>query len=56
MTLESTVALRMTDELRAKIDKLAEEEQRTFSQMTRILLEKGYVQHTRFVPKNGKKQ
>lgn len=57
-TLETTVGIRMTEELRAKIEKLATEDQRTFSQMARILLEKGYTQHTRFVvePKNGKKQ
>lgn len=46
-TLDRNVSIRMPEELAAVIDKLAEEDQRTFSQMARILLEKGIRRHTR---------
>lgn len=54
-TLDRNVSIRMPEDLAAVIDKLAEEDQRTFSQMARILLEKGIRQHTRYVIPTTKK-
>ena len=44
-TLDRNVSIRMPEELATEIDQMAEEDRRTFSQMARILLEKGIVQH-----------
>lgn len=53
MTLNAPIALRLTEEWREKIEKLAKEEQRPFSHMTRILLEQGFAART---AKKAKKQ